>query len=81
MSIRRHEPVPRRDKIWVVDLPQSRKLDALVGASDYIRPGTHRSLAAAWGAPDDSGRRFALASYDWKWGTDTIYLIDAGPPK
>ena len=66
-------------EVWVVDLLQPRKLDTLVSASSYIRPGTHRSLAAAWGAADDTGRRFAVGSYDWKWGTDTLYLLDVGP--
>ncbi len=66
-------------EVWVVDLQQARKMDTLVSSSGYIRPGTHRTLAAAWGIADDSGRRFALGSYDWKWGTDTLYLIDVGP--
>ncbi len=66
-------------EVWVVDLMQTRKLDTLVSATGYIRPGTHRSLAAAWGATDDNGRRFALGAYDWKWGTDTLYLLDVGP--
>lgn len=66
-------------EIWVVDLEQGRKLDTLVSATTYIRPGTHRTLAAAWGVPGDDGRRFAIGAYDWKWGTDTIYLLDVGP--
>jgi hypothetical protein len=66
-------------EVWVVDLQQPRKLDTLASASSYIRPGIHRTLAAAWGRPDESGRRFALGSYDWKWGTDTLYLLDVGP--
>ena len=66
-------------EVWAVDLQQARKLDTVVSSNSYIRPGTHRSLAAAWGPPNDSGRRFALASSEWKWGTDILYLLDAGP--
>lgn len=66
-------------EVWVVDLLQPGKLDTLVSSRSYIRPGTHRSLAAAWGPGDDNSRRFALGAYDWKWGTDTLYLIDVGP--
>jgi hypothetical protein len=31
----------------------------------------------AWG-PVENGRRFALAAYQWKWGTDTLLLLDVG---
>jgi hypothetical protein len=31
----------------------------------------------AWG-PVENGKRFALAAYQWKWGTDTLLLLDVG---
>ncbi len=63
-------------EIWIVDLPQKKKLAVLGGAGSYLRPGSHRTLSVAWG-PMENGRRFALAAYDWKWGTDTLLLLDA----
>ena len=35
-------------------------------------------MSVAWG-PVENGRRFAIAAYDWKWGTDTLLLLDVGP--
>jgi hypothetical protein len=65
-------------EIWVVDLVHSKKLAILGGPKGYVRPGSHRTLSVTW-APIDDGRRFALAAYDWKWGTDTLMLLDIGP--
>lgn len=65
-------------EIWVVDLPQAKKLGVLGGAGSYLRPGSQRTLSVAWG-PLENGRRFALAAYDWKWGTDTLLLLDVSP--
>jgi hypothetical protein len=64
-------------EIWVVDLPQTKKLGILGGPGSYLRPGSHRTLSVAWG-PVENGRRFAIAAYDWKWGTDTLLLLDVG---
>jgi hypothetical protein len=65
-------------EIWVLDLTQPRKLGVLGGPGSYLRPGSHRSLSVAWG-PLENGRRFGMAAYDWKWGTDTLLLLDLGP--
>lgn len=65
-------------EIWVVELPQPKKLRVLGGAGSYLRPGSQRTLSVAWG-PAENGRRFALAAYDWKWGTDTLLLLEVGP--
>ncbi|HEV7403231.1 MAG TPA: lysozyme inhibitor LprI family protein [Chthoniobacteraceae bacterium] len=65
-------------EIWVVDLPQKKKLAVLGGSGSYLRPGSQRTLSVAWG-PVENGRRFALAAYDWKWGTDTLLLLEIGP--
>jgi len=65
-------------EIWVVDLTQTKKLAVLGGAGSYLRPGSHRTLSVAWG-PVENGRRFALTAYDWKWGTDTLLLLEVSP--
>ena len=65
-------------EIWVVNLPDKKKIGT-VGDRGYIRPGSHRTLSIAWGPLADNGRRFALAAYQWKWGTDTLLLFDVGP--
>ena len=64
-------------EIWIVDLAQSKRLAILGGPKGYVRPGSHRTLNVTW-APLDDGRRFAIAAYDWKWGTDTLALFDIG---
>jgi len=65
-------------EIWVVDLSQTKRLGVLGGPGSYLRPGSHRTLSVAWG-PMENGRRFALTAYDWKWGTDTLLLLDVSP--
>jgi hypothetical protein len=62
--------------IWVINLPDKKKVGT-VGDRGYVRPGSHRTLSVAWG-PVENGRRFALAAYQWKWGTDTLLLLDVG---
>jgi len=64
-------------EIWIVDLAQTKRLAILGGPKGYVRPGSHRTLNVTW-APLDDGRRFAIAAYDWKWGTDTLFLLDIG---
>jgi hypothetical protein len=64
-------------EIWIVDLAQSKRLAILGGPKGYVRPGSHRTLNVTW-APLDDERRFAIAAYDWKWGTDTLALLDIG---
>jgi uncharacterized protein YecT (DUF1311 family) len=64
-------------ELWVVDLTQNRKLCSLGTSIGYVRPGSHRSLSVAWGPPE-GGRRFAIAGYEWKWGTEAILLLDIG---
>jgi len=64
-------------ELWIVDLTQNRKLCSLGSSIGYVRPGSHRSLHVAWG-PLEGGRRFAIAGYDWKWGTDALVLVDVG---
>jgi len=64
-------------EIWIVDLAQTKRLAILGGPKGYVRPGSHRSLNVTW-APLDDERRFAIAAYDWKWGTDTLALLDIG---
>jgi len=64
-------------EIWVVNLPDKKKIGMLADKGGYVRPGSHRTLSVAWG-PAENGRRFALAAYEWKWGTDTLLLLDAG---
>jgi len=64
--------------IWVVNLADKKKVGALGDTGGYVRPGSHRTLSVAWG-PIENGKRFALAAYQWKWGTDTLLLLDVGP--
>ena len=66
-------------EIWVVNLPDKKKIGMIGDKGGYVRPGSHRTLSVAWGPVADSGRRFALAAYQWKWGTDTLLLLDVGP--
>ena len=63
--------------IWVINLADKKKVGAVVDTGGYVRPGSHRTLSIAWG-PIENGRRFALAAYQWKWGTDTLLLLDVG---
>jgi hypothetical protein len=63
--------------IWVVNLLDKKKLGTIGDKGGYVRPGSHRTLSVAWG-PVENGRRFALAAYQWKWGTDTLLLLDVG---
>ena len=64
-------------ELWVVDLTKRKKLCSLGSSVGYVRPGSHRSLHVAWGSLE-GGRRFAIAGYDWKWGTDALVLVDVG---
>jgi lysozyme inhibitor LprI len=64
--------------IWVINLADKKKVGTLGDTGGYVRPGSHRTLSVAWG-PIDNGKRFALAAYQWKWGTDTLLLLDVGP--
>jgi len=66
-------------EIWVVNLADKNKIGRVGDKGGYVRPGSHRTLSIAWGPIADNGRRFALAAYQWKWGTDTLLLLDAGP--
>ena len=63
--------------IWVINLADKKKVGAVGDTGGYLRPGSHRTLSVAWG-PVENGRRFALAAYQWKWGTDTLLLLDVG---
>ena len=63
--------------IWVINLADKKKVGAVGDTGGYVRPGSHRTLSVAWG-PIENGRRFALAAYQWKWGTDTLLLLDVG---
>jgi len=63
--------------IWIINLADKKKVGAIGDTGGYIRPGSHRTLSVAWG-PIENGRRFALAAYQWKWGTDTLLLLDVG---
>jgi hypothetical protein len=63
--------------IWVLNLPDKKKVGTVGDKGGYVRPGSHRTLSVAWGAVEN-GRRFALAAYQWKWGTDTLLLLDVG---
>src|SRR6266496_1642015 len=63
--------------IWVINLADQKKIGAMGDTGGYVRPGSHRTLSIAWG-PIENGRRFALAAYEWKWGTDTLLLLDVG---
>jgi hypothetical protein len=63
--------------IWVINLADKKKIGAIGDAGGYVRPGSHRTLSVTWG-PVENGRRFALAAYQWKWGTDTLLLLDVG---
>ena len=63
--------------IWVINLADKKKVGAIEDTGGYIRPGSHRTLSVAWG-PIENGRRFAVAAYQWKWGTDTLLLLDVG---
>ena len=65
-------------EIWVVNLSDKRKIGTVGDKGGYVRPGSHRTLSVAWGPFSDNGRRFALAAYQWKWGTDTLLLLDVG---
>ena len=65
-------------EIWAVNLSDNRKVGKVGDTGGYTRPGSHRTLSVAWG-PIENGRRFALAAYQWKWGTDTLLLLDVGP--
>jgi Uncharacterized protein conserved in bacteria len=62
-------------EIWVINVPDKKKVGAVGDKGGYLRPGSHRTLSVAWG-PIENGRRFALAAYQWKWGTDTLLLLD-----
>jgi len=64
-------------EIWVVNIPDKKKVGTVADQGGYVRPGSHRTLSIAWG-PIENGRRFALAAYEWKWGTDTLLLLDVG---
>lgn len=64
-------------EISVLNVPEKKKLGPVSDKGGYVRPGSHRTLSVAWG-PIENGRRFALAAYEWKWGTDTLLLVDAG---
>jgi Lysozyme inhibitor LprI len=66
-------------EIWVVNLADKKKIGTVGDKGGYVRPGSHRTLSIAWGPLADNGRRFALAAYQWKWGTDTLLLFDVGP--
>lgn len=63
--------------IWVINVPDKKKVGTIGDKGGYVRPGSHRTLSVAWG-PIENGRRFALAAYQWKWGTDTLLLLDVG---
>jgi Lysozyme inhibitor LprI len=63
--------------IWVINLADKKKVGMVGDRGGYVRPGSHRTLSVAWG-PVENGRRFALAAYQWKWGTDTLLLLDVG---
>jgi hypothetical protein len=63
--------------IWVVNLVDKKKVGTIGDTGGYVRPGSHRTLSIAWG-PIENGKRFALAAYQWKWGTDTLLLLDVG---
>ena len=63
-------------EIWVVNVADKKKIGTLSDKGGYVRPGSHRTLSVAWG-PIENGRRFGLAAYQWKWGTDTLLLLDA----
>jgi hypothetical protein len=65
-------------EIWVVNLSDNKKVGRISDTGGYVRPGSHRTLSVAWG-PLENGKRFALAAYQWKWGTDTLLLLDVGP--
>lgn len=64
-------------EIWVLNIPDKKKVGTVADQGGYVRPGSHRTLSIAWG-PIENGRRFALAAYEWKWGTDTLLLLDVG---
>jgi uncharacterized protein YecT (DUF1311 family) len=64
-------------EIWIVSLPDKQRIGTIGDKGGYVRPGSHRTLSVAWG-PVENGRRFALAAYQWKWGTDTLLLLDVG---
>jgi Lysozyme inhibitor LprI len=64
-------------EIWVINIPEKKKLGAVADKGGYVRPGSHQTVSVAWG-PIENGRRFALAAYLWKWGTDTLLLLDVG---
>jgi len=64
-------------EIWVVNIPDKKKVGTVGDKGGYVRPGSHRTLSVAW-SPVENGRRFALAAYQWKWGTDTLLLLDVG---
>jgi Lysozyme inhibitor LprI len=66
-------------EIWVVNLSDHKKVGTIGDKGGYVRPGSHRTLSVAWGPVFESGRRFALAAYEWKWGTDTFLVLDVGP--
>src|SRR6266513_5316035 len=63
--------------IWIINLADKKKVGSVGDTGGYVRPGSHQTLSIAWG-PIENGRRFALAAYQWKWGTDTLLLLDVG---
>ena len=63
--------------IWVINLADKKRVGSVGDTGGYVRPGSHQTLSIAWG-PIENGRRFALAAYQWKWGTDTLLLLDVG---
>jgi hypothetical protein len=63
--------------IWVINLADKKRIGTIGDTGGYVRPGSHRTLSVAWG-PVENGRRFALSAYQWKWGTDTLLLLDVG---
>jgi hypothetical protein len=65
-------------EIWIVNLADKKKIGTVGDKGGYVRPGSHRTLSVAWGPIADNGRRFAFAAYQWKWGTDTLLLLDVG---
>src|SRR4030095_69291 len=63
--------------IWVINLADKKKVGAIGDTGGYVRPGSHRTRSVTSGTIENA-RRFALAAYQWKWGTDTLLLLDVG---